>query len=106
MDAIPTLRINTQNAHLIELADSSNYRSWVPFCFGLAGRLQQGLNAPGQHFLPVEVRPTELPMTCEPVAGGGAGQIEITLSTGHRLTLCGAFDVNVVLRLARGLATS
>ena len=55
MDAVPTLRINTQPAHPVELADGSHNRPWVPLGLGLAGSLQQGLNAPGQHLLPVEV---------------------------------------------------
>ena len=33
-----------------------------------------------------------------------AAQIEIALTSGHRLTLSGGFDVDTVLRLARGLA--
>lgn len=57
-------------------------------------------------FLPVEVRPAEVPVTSEPVSARGTGQIEITLATGDRLTLSGTFDVDVVLRLARGLAAS
>ena len=54
VDAVPTLRINTQPAHPVELADGSHHRSWVPLGLGLTGRLQQGLNAPGQHLLPVD----------------------------------------------------
>jgi transposase len=56
-------------------------------------------------FLPVEVKPAEVPVTSEPAGTCDAGQIEITLVSGHRLMLSGAFDVEVVLRLARGLAT-
>jgi transposase len=55
-------------------------------------------------FLPVEVKPAEVSVTTEPVSNCGAGEIEITLLTGHRLMLSGAFDIDVVLRLARGLA--
>lgn len=55
-------------------------------------------------FLPVEVKPSAVPLTAEPAAAISAGQIEITLVSGHRLVLSGAFDVEVVLRLARGLA--
>ena len=55
-------------------------------------------------FLPVEVKPGEVPATSEPVSVSGVRQIEITLATGHRLMLSGAFDVDVVLHLARGLA--
>ncbi len=55
-------------------------------------------------FLPVEVKPAEVPVTFEPVGACGAGQIEIALASGHRLMVSGAFDVEVVVRLARGLA--
>lgn len=54
-------------------------------------------------FLPVEVKPGEVPATSEPVSVSSVGQVEITLATGHRLRLSGAFDVDVVLHLARGL---
>ena len=43
VDAVPTLRINTQPAHPVELADGSHHRSWVPL--GLAPALIQGLKA-------------------------------------------------------------
>ena len=56
-------------------------------------------------FLPVEVKPAEVPVTSEPAGACGAGQLEIALVSGHRLMLGGAFDVEVVLHLARGLAT-
>ena len=56
-------------------------------------------------FLPVEVRPAEASATSPPVTPDAASQVEITLSSGHRLTLRGAFDVDVALRLARGLTT-
>ena len=55
-------------------------------------------------FLPVEVKPAEVPVTPEPSGACDASQIEITLASGHRLMLSGAFDVAVVLHLARGLA--
>jgi transposase len=57
-------------------------------------------------FLPVEVKPSAAPLTAEPAAAISAGQIEITLASGHRLMLSGSFDVEVALRLARGLAAS
>ncbi len=60
------------------------------------------LDAPS--FLPVEVTTTEVSFPAEPVSADGAGRIEIALASGHRLTLSGAFDADVVLRLARGLA--
>ena len=66
-------------------------------------RFGPGRDAPA--FLPVEVKPVEVPMAPEPPAALGVGRIEITLTTGHRLTLSGTFDVDVALRLARGLAT-
>jgi len=55
-------------------------------------------------FLPVEVKPAEVPVTSEASSPCGAGEIKIALASGHRLILSGAFDVDVVLRLARGLA--
>ena len=55
VDAVPTLRINTQTAHPIELADGRHNRARVPMRFGLTSRLNQGLDAPSQHLLPVEV---------------------------------------------------
>ena len=66
VDAIPTLRINTQPAHPIELADGSHHRSWVPLGLGLSSRLQQGLNAPSQHLLPIEVWAFDVVMDLTP----------------------------------------
>ena len=57
-------------------------------------------------FLPVEVRPAEISSIPEAIEACCAGRIEIALSSGHRLTLSGAFDVDAVVRLARGLAAS
>ncbi len=65
-------------------------------------RFGPGRDAPS--FLPVEVTTTEVSFPAEPVSADGAGRIEIVLAAGHRLTLSGAFDADVVLRLARGLA--
>ncbi len=71
-------------------------------------------------FLPVEVTATEVagvPEPAEPTTAKPApaeptpvdptceSRIEIALTSGHRLRLSGAFDVDLVLRLARGLAT-
>ena len=56
-------------------------------------------------FLPVEVRPDRSPTTREPIDVCNAGQIEIDFASGHRLTLSGPFDIDAVLRLAKGLAT-
>ena len=57
-------------------------------------------------FLPVEVKPAEVVVGPERVGACGDGRIEIALASGHRLTLSGAFDIDVVLRLAKGLAAS
>ena len=66
-------------------------------------------------FLPVEVTATEVAAPPEPAEPAPAeptpvdptceSRIEIALTSGHRLRLSGAFDVDLVLRLARGLAT-
>ena len=56
-------------------------------------------------FLPVEVTTNAATAPPEPARAGGADRIEIDLTSGHRLRLSGAFDVDLVLRLARGLAT-
>jgi transposase len=59
-------------------------------------------------FLPVEVKPSGsgVPVTTQASDPRDAGQIEIALASGHRLMLSGAFDIEAVLRLARGLAVS
>ena len=56
-------------------------------------------------FLPVEVTTNAATAPPEPARAGGADRIEIDLTSGHRLTLSGAFEVDLVLRLARGLVT-
>jgi transposase len=66
-------------------------------------------------FLPVEVTATEVAAPPEPAEPAPAeptpvdptceSRIEIALTSGHRLRLSGAFDVDLVLRLARGLVT-
>ncbi len=57
-------------------------------------------------FLPVEVLPDTSPGAV--MADGAAvaldSRIEITLSNGHRLSVSGAFDPAMVVRLARGLS--
>ena len=55
VDAVPTLRINTQPAHPIELENGKHNRARVPLRFGLTSRLQQRVDAPSQYLLPVEV---------------------------------------------------
>ena len=55
-------------------------------------------------FLPVEIEPDRLPPAQEP--SDGAGQIEIALASGHRLRVGGLFDIDAVLHLAKGLASS
>ncbi len=83
------------------------------------GRRQHDLNAnmvfrwrrdcrfsPGRDaaiFLPVEVTATEVSVPGEPVRPLTDSRIEIDLSSGHRLTLSGAFDADMVVQLARGL---
>lgn len=57
-------------------------------------------------FLPVEIEPDRLPPAQEPPDVCGAGQIEIALASGHRLRVSGLFDIDAVLRLAKGLASS
>ena len=61
---------------------------------------------PGQAmaFLPVEVMSAEVEVASERVGACSDGQIKIGLASGHRLMLSGAFDIDVVLRLAKGLA--
>ncbi len=58
-------------------------------------------------FLPVEVLPDASPVAA--MADGGTvaldSRIEITLSNGHRLSVRGGFDPDVVSRLVRGLAS-
>ena len=91
------------NASVAEVARRHGLNANMVFMWRGDPRFGPGRDAPA--FLPVEVGPTDLPATSEPTTGDGTGQIEITLSAGHRLTLRGAFDVDVVLRLVRGLTT-
>lgn len=57
-------------------------------------------------FLPVEVLSTEVAVLSAPVGADDAGRIEIVLALGYRLTLRGILNVEVVLPLARGMATT
>jgi transposase len=57
--------------------------------------------AGGPVFLPVEIEASaSLDPTVTPT-----GRIEIELSSGHRITAEGAFDVDVLARLLRGLSS-
>ena len=55
-------------------------------------------------FLPVEVSAPEVSTPAIAIGDVGDGRIEIAFASGHCLTPSGAFDVDVVLRLAKGLA--
>jgi len=55
-------------------------------------------------FLPVEVTSTEVTVASEPISPASDSRIEIALASGHRLTLSGVFDPEMVVRLARGLS--
>ena len=55
-------------------------------------------------FLPVEINSDQLLSAQGPFNVCGAGQIEIAFVSGRRLTLSGPFDIDAVLRLAKGLA--
>jgi len=91
-------------ASVAEVARRHGLNANMVFMWRGDPRFGPGRDAPA--FLPVEVRPADVPATSEPISAGDAGQIEITLPTGHRLTLSGAVDVDLALRLARGLATA
>lgn len=54
--------------------------------------------------LPVEVTSTEVTVASEPISPASDSRIEIALASGHRLTLSGVFDPDMVVRLARGLS--
>jgi hypothetical protein len=66
VDALPTLRINTQPAHPIELTNGRHNRARVPLRFGLTSRLQQRVDAPRQHLLPIEVGTFDVVMDLTP----------------------------------------
>ena len=90
-------------ASVAEVARQHGLNANMVFLWRRDPRFGPGRDAPA--FLPVEVQPAEVPVPSEPAIACGVGRIEIALSTGHRLTLSGAFDVDVALRLAKGLAT-
>ena len=52
-------------------------------------------------FLPVEV--VEVPASKVVEPDSVAGRIEVALANGHRLSVSGIFDPDVVVRLVRGL---
>ena len=70
------------------------------------------LDAPAVSFLPVEVVAGPAPPIIDPpvieppVMGSKASEakIEIVLSSGHRLSVSGAFDPDAICRLVRGLS--
>jgi len=65
------------------------------------------LEAPAVSFLPVEVVVAPAPPVIEPPViepKASEAKIEIVLSSGHRLSVSGAFDPDVVSRLVRGLS--
>jgi transposase len=51
-------------------------------------------------FLPVEVTSTEVTVAPEPISPASDSRIEIALASGHRLTLSGGFDPDMVARIA------
>lgn len=53
-------------------------------------------------FLPVEIEAA--PVTVHPATPQGSGQIEITLVSGHRLSISGCYDPDAVARLIRELS--
>ena len=61
-------------------------------------RFRPGRDAPA--FLSVEVAPAEVSAAAEPVCSASDSRIEIAFASGHRLALIGAFDADILLRLA------
>lgn len=55
-------------------------------------------------FFPVEVPGVLTSSASTALNEHRSGQVEIMLTTGHYLKLSGSFDVDTVLRLAKGLA--
>ena len=53
---------------------------------------------------PVEVTSTEVTVAPALISPASDSRIDIALASGHRLTLSGAFDPDMVVRLARGLS--
>ena len=68
-------------------------------------RYQPTADAPAPCFLPVEVITEPAPALVEPpaLAAASEARIEIALANGHRLSMSGAFDPDVICRLVRGL---
>lgn len=68
-------------------------------------RYQPTADAPAPCFLPVKVVAEPAPALVEPpaLAAASEARIEIALANGHRLSMSGAFDPDVICRLVRGL---
>ena len=65
-------------------------------------------DAPEPCFLPVEVMAAPTPAVIEPPVMGrevSDARIEIILANGHRLSVSGGFDPEVLCRLVRGLSS-
>jgi transposase len=60
-----------------------------------------------RHFLPVEIEPSDTPPAPEPVSACGTGasgwRIGIELNDGHRISVEGGFNPDVLARLLKGL---
>lgn len=76
----------------------------VNMVFFWRGDLRFGAGRYATAFFPVEVAPIGVSVPAEPVCSASDSRIEIALASGHRLTLSGAFDPDMVVRLARGLS--
>ena len=88
-------------ASVAEVARLHGLNANMVFCWRGDPRFGPGRDAAA--FLPIEVEPVEISSMVEATDACCATQIEIALTSGHRLTLSGGFDVDTVLRLARGL---
>ena len=57
-------------------------------------------------FLPVDVRADAASPPVLAAGNSADGEIEIALASGHRVKVCGAFDVEVLARLLKSLVSS
>jgi len=90
-------------ASVSAVARSHGLNANMVFLWRRDPRFGPGRNAAS--FLPVEVRSVELAAVCESTTDTScSGKIEIALASGHRLTLSGSFDPELVLQLAKGLS--